>query len=74
MSSDGPDERARLTPVDVVFFGMGGALVLILGPVLVEVLDESSASLSTPTAFLFQLIVPGLLMTLLVMVLIITEI
>lgn len=66
-------ERGRLTPVDVVFFGMAGALVLILGPVFLEVLDANAGRISTPTAFLFQLIVPGLLMTLLSIVLVVAR-
>jgi len=66
-------DRGRLTPVDVVFFGMAGALVLILGPVFLEVLNDNAGSFSQPTAFLFQLIVPGLLMTLLSIILVVAR-
>lgn len=61
------DERARITPVDVVFVGLSGTLILVLGPVLLTVLDNSAPELSTGTVYLFQLVVPGLLMTILIL-------
>jgi len=57
------DDRARLTPVDVVYFGVA---VFILGHFagpIYTVLGDSAGSLGPGEAFLFQMIFPALLLT-----------
>jgi len=51
-------ERGRLTPVDVIFVGVGlAALTFLVGP-LYSLLDTSS--LSTGTELLFRMLPPSL--------------
>jgi hypothetical protein len=58
--------RARLTPVDVVFIGVAIFVLGNLAPAVYTVLSNNSGELSTGAAYLFQLVFPGLIMTILI--------
>jgi len=61
-------DRARLTPVDVVFFGV---VIFILGHLagpVYQILAENSADLGTGTTYLFQMIFPAMILTVLSLV------
>lgn len=58
-------DRGRLTPVDVVFFGVGFTALAFLGEPFYSLLSQNSGDLGTGTEFLFTMIVPGLVLTLL---------
>lgn len=59
-------DRARLTPVDVIFIGVGIAVFVFLAEPLYTVMDQQAAAgtLDTPEAYLFQLIPGALVITL----------
>jgi len=58
-------DRGRLTPVDVVFFGVGLAALAFLAEPFYSLLNQQQSSLGTGTELLFTMIVPGLVLTLL---------
>lgn len=61
-------DRARLTPVDVVFFGV---VIFILGHLagpVYQILSENSADLGTGTAYMFYMIFPAMILTVLSLV------
>lgn len=61
-------DRARLTPVDVVYYGVAVFLLGILAGPIYTVLDDSSGSLGTAEAYLFQLVFPAMVLTVLTVV------
>lgn len=58
------DYRARLTPVDVVYYGVALFLLAILAEPMYIVLTDNAHRLGTGEGYLFQLIFPALLLTL----------
>lgn len=58
--------RAQLTIPDVVFFGVGLAILGAFSPVIYQLLDMRADQLSTGSAFLLQMVVPGVLVTMLI--------
>jgi len=58
--------RAQLTIPDLVYFAAGLVALAGLAPVLYAVLDSSAGDLGTGSAFLYQAIVPGLVVTMLI--------
>lgn len=58
--------RAQLTIPDLVWFAAGLVALAGLAPAIYMVLDQRASSLGTGTAFLMQMVVPGLVATLLV--------
>lgn len=62
------DTRARITPVDVVMFAATlAALGFLIAPML-TIVNNNAHHLSTPTGYLFAMIPPALLMTLLIVI------
>lgn len=59
------NDRARLTPVDVIFIAVGFAVLAFLSEPLYTVMNDQASTLGKPEAFLFQLIVPGIVLTML---------
>jgi hypothetical protein len=62
-------DRARLTFIDVIFLGISLAVLAILARPLYSVLDKQADVLSTGEAYMFQLLVPGIVATLLIVML-----
>lgn len=62
-------DRARLTLVDVVFLGASIAVLSALVPPLYDLLNQQASQLGTGELYLFQLVVPGIVLTLLVVML-----
>lgn len=62
------DQRARLTPIDVVIYGVVGLLLAIFGPMIYTVLRDSAGSLGTGEAYLFQMVFPAMIVTLMFVV------
>ncbi|WP_147435662.1 hypothetical protein [Halobellus sp. Atlit-38R] len=61
-------DRARLTPVDVVFFGV---VIFILGHLagpVYQILGEHSTDLGTAETYLFSMIFPAMILTVLSMI------
>jgi len=60
--------RARLTPVDVVFYGVALALLAFFAePIYTVMRDSASAGhLQTGEAYLFQIIFPALIVTIII--------
>jgi hypothetical protein len=58
-------DRARLTPVDVVFFAVGLAVLAFLSGPFYSALSLNASSLSTGTELIFRMIPPGLVAMLL---------
>lgn len=52
------DERGRLTPVDVVFVGVGLAVLAFLGEPLYDLI--TSSQMATGPLLLFRMLVPAL--------------
>lgn len=58
-------DRARLTPVDVIIYGVALFLLAsLIGPIY-TLLDAKAGELSMGTGLLFQMIVPAMLVMLL---------
>jgi len=57
--------RARLTPVDVVYIAVSIAVLSFSVPVLYEVMGSNSDLIPTGSLYLFQLITPVLVLTIL---------
>lgn len=60
--------RGRLTPVDIVFYGVAVFLVGQLSVPIYTVLSNNAGEMGTGTAYLFQMVFPGLVMTILIVV------
>lgn len=60
--------RGQLTIPDVVLFAAALVILSGLAPVFYALLNENASEFSTGTVMLYQLVVPGLVMTLLVIV------
>lgn len=61
-------QRARLTPVDVVFFAVAFLLLSVFTPMIYTVLNDHAGSLGTGSGYIMQMIVPALIVTLLSLV------
>lgn len=59
------NDRARLTPVDVIYIGVGIAVLAFLVEPLYMLMNANAGELGKAEAFLFQMIVPGIVMTIL---------
>lgn len=57
------DLRARLTPVDVVFFGVALMLLAFFADPIYTVMRDNASSLGPGEAYLFQMIFPALVVT-----------
>lgn len=62
------DDRARLTPVDVVIYGVAFMLLAIFAPMVYTVMRDNAGFLGTGEAYLFQMVVPALIVTLMFVV------
>lgn len=62
------DDRARLTPVDVVYYGVALMLLGFLARPMYRVMNDNAGAVGTGTAYIFQMVYPALLVTLLVVV------
>lgn len=61
-------ERARLTPVDVGWIGVGVFIFgLLIGPIY-EALNGNAAALGTGDAYLFRMVIPGAILAVFVVV------
>lgn len=62
------DRRARLTLIDVIFMGVSLFVIgIVAGPVF-EILDDQAGVIGTGPAFMFRIVVPGLIVTLMVVI------
>jgi len=59
-------DRARLTPVDAVFIGVAIFILGNLAGPVYTVFANNTGSMSTGTAYVWQLIFPGLIATVLI--------
>lgn len=59
-------DRGQLTIPDVVFFGAGLLIVAGLAAPIYELLNQQAGELGTGAAYLLQMVVPGLLITMLI--------
>jgi len=59
-------DRARLTPIDAIFIGVAIFVLGNLAPAVYTVFSNNAGSMSTGTAYVWQLIFPGLIVTILV--------
>ena len=62
------DDRARLTPVDIVYYGVAVLLLGFLAQPMYQVLNDNAGELGTGEAYLFQLVFPALVVTIMVVV------
>jgi len=62
-------DRARLTFVDVIFLGVSLAVLAILVRPFYDILDDQASVLSVGEAYMFQLLVPGIVAMLLIVML-----
>ena len=60
----GADDRARLTPVDVVYFGVGFLILAFMAKPIYTVLNSNASELSAGAAYLYQMIFPAMIITL----------
>ena len=60
--------RGRITIVEVVFFAASIAVLAFVTEPMYSILDQYASELGTGEAFLFRMVVPGLIMTVLVLV------
>lgn len=56
-------ERARLTPVDIVYYGVAVLLLGLLASPMYTVLNDNAGELGTGEALLFQMMFPAMLLT-----------
>ncbi|WP_423745095.1 hypothetical protein V5735_03455 (plasmid) [Haladaptatus sp. SPP-AMP-3] len=68
MTRDNSDVRGRLTPVDVVYYGVAVLLLGFLAKPMYLVMNDNGGELGTGTAYLFQLVFPAMVVTVLVVV------
>lgn len=59
-------QRAQITIPDVVFFAVGIVVLAGLAPVIYRLLGKNASSFSTGTVMLYQIVIPGLVVTLVV--------
>lgn len=59
------DERGRLTPVDVIFYGVALLLMGFLAAPIYSTLNANASSMGTGVGYLFQLVFPALVITIL---------
>jgi hypothetical protein len=59
-------DRGRLTIVDVVFIAVSVAVLAALAPAVYTLLQQQAGELGTGSGYLFQMVVPGIVATLLV--------
>lgn len=57
-------DRARLTPVDVVFYGVALLLLAFMAEPMYSTLRDNAGHLGTGEAYLFQMIYPATILTL----------
>lgn len=62
------DTRARLTPVDVVYYGVALLILAFFAGPMYTVMNDNAGQLGTGTAYLYQLVFPGLVATLIFVV------
>jgi len=62
------DQRARLTPVDIVFYGVALFLLGVMAEPMYTVLTDNAGELGTGAGYVFQLVFPGLVMTIMIVV------
>lgn len=62
------DDRARLTPVDIVYYGVALFLLSIFARPIYQVLNDNAGELGTGEALVFQMVFPALVVTLLFVV------
>lgn len=62
------DDRARLTPVDIVYYGVALLLLGFLAEPMYLVLNDQAGELGTGSGLLFQMIFPSLVVTLMFVV------
>jgi len=60
------NSRARLTIVDALFISVSMAVLGFLAQPLYRILNDSAGSLGTGEAYLMQMIVPGLIVSVLI--------
>jgi hypothetical protein len=61
--------RGRLTLVDIIYLGVGIAVLAILARPFYKILEGQASVLSTGEAYLLQLVIPGLVATLMIVML-----
>lgn len=61
-------DRGRLTPVDIVFYGVALFLLGILAGPIYTVLADSAGSLGTGTELLFHMVFPAMILTIMTVV------
>ena len=62
------DERARLTPVDVIYYGVALLLLGFLAAPMYTVMNDNAGELGTGTAYIFQLAFPSMVVTIMFVV------
>lgn len=60
--------RARLTPVDIVYYGVVLTTLAIMAEPIYNALTNNAASLGTSEAYVFQLVFPAAIVTVLTMI------
>lgn len=60
--------RGRLTPVDVVFYGVAIFILAIMASPIYTLLSQNSGSLQTGEAYLFQMVFPALIGTIMTVI------
>ncbi|WP_049970762.1 hypothetical protein [Haladaptatus cibarius] len=68
MTRNYSDTRGRLTPVDVVYYGVAVLLLGFLAEPMYTVMNDNAGELGTGTAYLFQLAFPAMVVTVLTVV------
>lgn len=61
-------DRARLTPVDVVFFLVSMGVMGALAPIYLYFLDQNAYQATTPQVWLLRLLLPILTLTILALI------
>lgn len=61
-------ERARLTPIDVVFYGAAIFVLAALAAPMYTILQANAGELGPAAGLLFQMPFPGLVMTILIVI------
>lgn len=59
-------DRGQLTIPDMVYFGAGLVVLAGLAPAIYRLLNDQAGTLSTGSAYLLQMVVPGILITMLI--------
>jgi len=61
-----PGDRGQLTIPDMVFFGAALVIIAGLAEPIYDLLNQQAGELGTGAGYLLQMVVPGLLITLLI--------